>query len=367
MGFSSLRCYQFRNLSDAVHQFSGREIFLIGENGQGKSNCLEALYLLCYGSSFRAHADADMIRNGHSEASVMGHYRSTEGNTQEISVIMKRKESKEIRVNGKKILERKDILLSIPCVVFSHDDLEFIIGSPAKKRRFLNQTLCLYNLRYLDLLKNYKRILHQRNSLLKQKRPDLLDIYNEQLSIFGFEIQEKRKELVFLFNKIVQHYFRRISGLSGTMEIVYHPSWQDCRSPASCREHLEKREGRDRVFRTTTSGPHRDQFFYYYNGADFSRIASTGQVRLLSIILRVAQASFFMEHTGRKPVLLLDDVLLELDSGKRELFIKSLPEYEQAFFTFLPDEDYIHYEKNLTVKYLVSGGGIQSWNERGKS
>lgn len=367
MGFSFIRLYQFRNFTDESHCIDSREIFLIGENGQGKSNYLEALYLLCYGASFRIKYDAYLIQNARDEASVIGKYETELGGEREINVFLKRREAKEIRIDGKRILDRKEILLSIPCVVFSHQDLEFIIGTPSKKRRFFNQTMCMYDASYVDLMGNYKKVLRERNSLLKQKKTDLLELYNQQLIHFGFQIQEKRKKLVKGFNKVFQEHFRKISGLPGKIEIVYNPAWNECQNQNDCAVFLREREAQDRYFRTTTSGPHRDQFFYFLEGSDFCKIASTGQIRLLSIILRVAQTSFYAECSGRKPVLLVDDVLLELDRPKRERFIKSLPDYEQAFFTFLPDEEYVNYESPQTAKYQVVNGRINQWKKQATS
>ncbi|MBN2351424.1 MAG: DNA replication/repair protein RecF [Spirochaetales bacterium] len=363
MGFSTLSVYQFRNLVSDTFSFSSKEIFLIGENGQGKTNCLEALYLLCYGSSFRTRIDSLLIQSGANEASVAGQYSSDEGMAHEISVILKNPGLKEIRMNGKRVADRKEILLSIPCVVFSHDDLEFVSGSPAKKRGFFNQTLCMYDLHYLELLRNYKRVLFQRNSSLKQRSLDMLPVYNSQLVEWGFEIQTKRSNLMGIFNSIVKRYFRDIARLPCDIEIKYRPSWRGCTTRQACLEWLRGREAEDCAFRTTTSGPHRDQFVYMYGNDDFCQKASTGQLRLLSIILRVAQAGFFTDNTGKKPVLLLDDVLLELDAGRRELFVKSLPAYDQAFFTFLPDEDFGRYRKETTAFRRVGEGKIRGWNE----
>ncbi len=363
MGFSTLSVYQFRNLVNDTLSFPSREVFLIGENGQGKTNCLEALYLLCYGSSFRTRIDSLLIRSGEKEASVAGKYSSDEGISHEISVILKNPGSKEIRMNGKRVADRKEILLSIPCVVFSHDDLEFVSGPPAKKRGFFNQTLCMYDLHYLELLRNYRRVLYQRNSSLKQRSTDMLPVYNRQLVEWGFEIQTKRSELMGIFNGIVRQYFKAIARLPGTIEIRYRPSWRDCATREACLDRLRAREAEDLAFRTTTSGPHRDQFVYAYENDDFCQKASTGQLRLLSIVLRVAQARFFTDNTGKKPVLLLDDVLLELDAGRRELFVKCLPAYDQAFFTFLPDEEFGRYRKKTTAFCHVGEGKVGKWKE----
>ena len=126
---------------------------------------------------------------------------------------------------------------------------------------------------------------------------------------------------------------------------------------------LRRKQEKDLSWKNTTSGPHRDRFFFYLGEDDFLKIASTGQIRLISIILKIAQAQFYTNITEKKPLLLLDDVLLEIDKKKRKLLIKMLPAYDQAFFTFLPDEDFASYEKTDTLKYLIKNGVIQEWNE----
>ena len=127
---------------------------------------------------------------------------------------------------------------------------------------------------------------------------------------------------------------------------------------------MAERENRDFTFETTTTGPHRDRFILLHNGKEFAHIASTGQIRLCSLILRVAQARFFSGKTGKRPVLLLDDVLLELDSNKRERFIVELPEFEQAFFTFLPDEQFRKYSGDDTLIYRVVDGDFRREKSR---
>ena len=117
--------------------------------------------------------------------------------------------------------------------------------------------------------------------------------------------------------------------------------------------------------KTTTSGPHRDRFVYRHEDRDFTRTASTGQLRLVSLILRVAQAQFFASRSGRSPVLLLDDVLLELDPTRRKRFLDALPAYEQAFFTFLPDERFNDYRREDTLIYRVADGRIEAYGSGG--
>jgi DNA replication and repair protein RecF len=122
---------------------------------------------------------------------------------------------------------------------------------------------------------------------------------------------------------------------------------------------LEKRREADRIAGVSLSGPHRDRYVFTRDGEEFSAQASTGQRRLLALLLRIAQARRFSEVTGKNPVLLLDDVLLELDPEKRRKFLLVMPEYEQAFYTFLPEEPYERYRKSHTLVYTVSGGVLR--------
>ena len=175
----------------------------------------------------------------------------------------------------------------------------------------------------------------------------------------GLQIQRRREQIIEEFNSTFSLLFSSISGLKGDTRIRYRSSWPKGTDSKEVLDFLAKKEDRDLTFETTTTGPHRDRFILVHNGKEYSHIASTGQIRLCSLILRVAQAKFFSDKTGKKPVLLLDDVLLELDAEKRERFIEDLPEFEQAFFTFLPDEQFRKYGGDDTMIYRVVDGEFQ--------
>lgn len=341
MGFTRLSTYQFRNLGDADIPLDKKNILFVGENGQGKTNFLEAVYLLCFGSSFRTNNEKLFIRHGSGSFRVSGHYIRDDGADLDISVSLREEKSKKtVQVNEKDIRDRKDLVKNIPCIVFSHDDISFISGPPEGKRRFLNQVMSLFNPLYIDVLRRYRKILKQRNTLLKEKRFQDLEIYDEQLAAVGMEIQRKRAETAAEFGRTFEELFTRLSGLPGPCHLVYRPSWRSAEDISGALDALRKKREMDREMGFTASGPHRDRLVYTYNGRNFSEVASTGQLRLMSLILRVAQALYFENKTGRKPVLLLDDVLLELDEKKTGAFIEALPGYEQAFFTFLSKEKY---------------------------
>lgn len=356
MGIVSVKTVGFRNLVDGELTIDAPQVFLVGENGQGKTNLLETLYLLCYGGSFRTRKDEQLKRIGSDVMSVAGEIE-TQGAGRTRVVVRLDRERKSIERDGKPVRDRKQLLEVMPCIVFCHGDIEFVTGAPEMQRTFFDQTLSLYQPNYIELLRRYRRVLKARNTALKQQQRSLVDVYDEQLMEAGLELQARRSALVGEFNETFTRVFRGVSGLPEELMVEYHPSWPEPQAE-TVRRLLARRRERDLAFGTSTSGPHRDRFRYRYADNDFTEIASTGQVRLVSLILRTAQAVFFAEKTGLKPVLLLDDVLLELDPDRRERFLERLPGYEQAIFTFLPDEPFSRYANSDTLIYEVHDGAF---------
>lgn len=366
MPFLSLSLYNFRNLRNDKIDLSSKEVFFIGENGQGKSNLLESLYYSAYGSSFRTHTDSQIIKEKEENFSLRSLYTNDKQSTQQINIIFD-KNKKIIEKNGKRIRDRKELINTIPCVVFCHDDMRFATGEPEFRRFFIDQSLTMYDDLYIDDLRNYRKILKTRNLLLKESKYDMLDIYDQQLVQKGLEIQKKRKMAIFQFNEIFGKLYEQISGIEG-VSIMYLPSWKEIKDEVSKRmpssEELlnllkEKRE-QEKIMCTTLSGPHRDRIIFVRNGEQFIPIASTGQCRLISLLLRVSQAVYYTRITGSKPVLLMDDVMLELDPEKRRRLTAMLPEYDQLFCTFLPGEPYESYKKSTTKIFRIKNG---EWNE----
>ncbi|MBA7564483.1 DNA replication and repair protein RecF [subsurface metagenome] len=359
MGFNCFRSFNFRNLEDKEINLKYPSIFFVGKNGQGKTNFIEGIYTLCFGASFRTNHDQRMIKEGKELSKIQGIFDYDKELNIDISVKLSRKSKKEVRIDLKRIHDRKELIENIPCIVFSPEDLDFIKGPPERRRWFFNQTLSLFDITFIDLLRDYKRVLKSRNILLKQKNKELFDIYNNKLAQLGLTIQSKRELIINEFNQTFLAIFKKISGLDDNLEIVYKPSWNGMISKEDVIRLLENNLEKDVLMGTTTTGPHRDVFSFYLRKKDFTYFASTGQVRLISLILKVAQAEFLYQKSGKKPVLLLDDVLLELDAKKRESFLNNLPIHDQAMFTFLPDENFIKYRSEETLIYSVSEGKLE--------
>jgi DNA replication and repair protein RecF len=361
MGYRNLKLFGFRNLGEQSLDISAPRLFFIGRNGQGKSNLLESVYLLSYGSSFRTKSNREMINYQRKEATVYGTYTASDGSATEGDVAIRvAPGEKELQLNGKKVRDRKTLISNLPAIVFTHDDISFVSGSPDRQRWFFDQTLSLYDPSFIDHLRTYRKLLKMRNATLKEERKELLDVYDTQLATAGIEIQHSRQRAVEEFNPLFSHLFAEISGITDSVHIEYQPSWREALSGEEAAQQLQERRDRDLLYGTTMSGPHRDRFVFRRGERDFAAVASTGQLRLISLILRIGQSTYYSRKTGRLPVLLLDDVLLELDGEKREALLAMLPHHEQAYFTFLPEEAYQRFVTGETRTYWVEDGWVKT-------
>ena len=371
MSFVSVRTVSFRNLADAETDLRGKDIFLVGENGQGKSNFLEALYFCSYASSFRGVRDKEMVRLGEKDCSVAVSLDDSLYN--KVDVIYK-DGKKNISLDGKQVEDRKELLSVAPAIVFCHEDMEFVAGSPERRRWFFDQTRSIWDPLYLEDLRKYRHVLKNKNALLKNLNVSnkaslgegrsrfssdaaaMLDALDIQLAQYGLELGAKRQKTTEEFSLVFEPLYREISGMAG-IGVKYLPSWKEENSQSIIDLLSVKREA-DASFGVSLSGPHRDRYLFTREGEEFSGKASTGQRRLLALLLRIAQAKIFSEKTGKKPVLLLDDVLLELDGKKRQKFLSVMPGYEQAFYTFLPGEHFASYLKHDTIVYNMDSGRL---------
>ena len=356
--FLSVRSYNFRNLINSRLSTDARNIYLIGENGQGKSNFLEMIYLLCFGGSFRTHQDELLVTQGKDDMMVEGTFLDKNGQQNTVSCkLEKEKERKEIRQNGKIVADRKDLIENIPCIVFKHEDIYFVNGTPERRRLFFNQVMGIYDIPFLEKLREYTKVLRMRNAVLKERKLDFLPVLDRQLAVAGLDLMARRTAVTQEFSPLFSDVFKEVSESDMTIQLRYQPSWGEVGSPEAVITLLTEKQDRDLETGMTNWGPHRDRFCFYMSNKDFSKIASTGQSRLITLAMRNAQAVFYTSKTGRHPIFLIDDVLLELDRGKRERFIATLPEYDQAFFTYLPGEE-LYTGRGSEKVYTVEGGAL---------
>ncbi len=356
MSVEKIKLVNFRNIEDTVIDVSSPEVILTGENGQGKTNLIEALYILCYGNSFRTQKLSDCIKHGKEAFDISFVYKDVTGLESTVSFSYDG-ETKNIRIDGRPVRDRKELIYNLPCIVFSHEDMEFVRGEPENRRRFFNQIMTMYDVPFFDYLRAYGHVLRQRNVAIKDARIELLDVYDMKLADYGKHIVSQRAAVCEAFDAIFPDIYSMVSGEDRKISIAYRPSWSQDMTTDGILEKLRSSRETDIHMGTTTSGPHRDRFLITDRNGLFLNSASTGQIRLASIVMRIAQAAFFRQKTGENPLLLVDDVLLELDSVKRSRCLAAFGKYSQAFFTFLPDEKYFSDDDSRPFrKYIVSKG-----------
>lgn len=358
MKFESISYRSFRNIKDGKLKTDSENVILTGINGQGKTNILESVYALSYGSSFRTSNYRELIKHGESEMSLIAEAVSASGEKSKIEFYLNDKKRKII-LDGKEVRDRKELIYNFPLIVFSHEDINYVKGEPEYRRHFFDQTFSMFNPLYLDDTRKYRALLNQRNAAIKNEQYSLLSLYDERLASYGLSIMEERRKGVKEFNKIFPILYKKISQSEKDIKIVYQPSWSSFSKTEEITEYLYSTREKDCRLGTTTSGIHRDRYVVTDENGPFSQTGSTGQIRLASLLFRVAEAKYFTEKTKKLPIFLIDDVLLELDSKKRAAFLDELSGYSQAFYTFLPGESYFNRIKENSIEYVVKEGSVE--------
>lgn len=355
----SLRLYNWKNIINSKLFLGKKTVFLVGENGQGKSNILEAIYYLNYQSSWRDFDFKTLMTLGKKEGfSLQGFFKGASDFNCSLSVKVQ-KNQKILSKNDLFIKDRKDFLDIQAPLIFSPSDLSILQGPPSFRRNFLDQTLTLLDENFLNLWREYARILSQRNFILKNKEEKELIAFNVIFSEKAIQITEKRKELIDTFSSLLPIYMEKMLPISfHDIILSYDSPLIDYRSSGEFEIFLSSHKEREFQQGFSLYGPHRDKFSIKKDGIDISYIASQGQLRALVLILKLLQSNVISKFSHRLPTLLLDDILLEMDLKRREIFFSLLPEYEQAFFTFLPDEPYSLYKKSDTLIYEVEEGSF---------
>ncbi len=354
----SIHPYNFRNLANQKTVLDFSQVLFVGPNGQGKTNFLESIYFLCLAGSFRTRAEEDIRTLGSENFAVNGEVYYHEEKSK-ISILCER-QKKKIQLGNKIVRDRKDLLSILPCVVFIHNDIEFINGNPEKRRTYLDQTLSLIDPLYIADYRRFRQILKNRNKILKEQETQLLSAVDEEFASAGLLIQQSRMKIVSHISDIFSDLFRSISGITDAeIRIEYSPSWKE-ENKESVLAAIRKKHQHELIIGSSLSGPQRDRIRFLYGKNDFRSIASTGQLRLASLILRCVQALLCSRQRENAPILLLDDVLLELDSACRQRFLQNLPPASQSFFTFLPDEKYRYFDNPDVCFYNVHKGEAHS-------
>jgi DNA replication and repair protein RecF len=356
---SHLRLRDFRNYARLDADFASGFHLLLGDNAQGKTNILEAIYLMATLRSFRGVGSAQMIRHGARGYFVGGN--AVGHGEHEIKIFWSADERK-LALDGQPVKKLADYFGALRTVVFCTEDLLLVKGAARARRRFLDLLLAQTNSIYLPLLQRYMRAVRARNALLKNRAGDeaALDSFSQELVKLGGEIIRARRELVPKFSPLARLAYRRISNDAEELRIEYQPSVKN-----DFTVELAHSRARERTYRSTLVGPHRDDLQLLLNEKSAAQFGSEGQKRTLAIALKMAQAEFLAGIHGSPPILLIDDVMGELDAKRRGGFLPLLEHVRktsgQVFMTATEEnwpselgKDLQRWEvKNGTLKNLV--------------
>lgn len=340
MKLYSLILQNFRNYDNLEIDLDEGITALVGENAQGKTNILESIAFLALGKSFRSGTLTDFLAWEKPHGRIRGTAESGE-----LEVFFEREpQSKKIKKHGK-IASAKEFLGSIHIVLFTPDSLEMITGSPRLRRQYFDRLLVQLSPEYFEAHSNYQRALKQRNALLKIGHyGSEMDVWEMRLAVEAEKIWSRRLEFSKFLNGIISELYRSISGGAEEISLIYEPE----------TEHFEERLASSRNF-TTEEGPHRDDFHIFLNGKNISETGSRGEQRSAVLALKIAQIRYIEEKSGRKPILLLDDVFSELDSERQKHLCDLISDYQTVITSCSLDQ--VNTLKNAKV-YRISAGKI---------
>lgn len=362
MIIKSIELADYRNYDFLIMLFDKGTNILFGDNAQGKTNILEAIFVAATTKSHRGSKDREIVKFGKEESHIRT-YLEKEGVETRVDMHLRKSKPKGIAIDGQKIKKAADLLGLCNVVFFSPEDLGIIKNGPAERRRFVDMELCQLDGFYLYNLNHYNKIINQRNKLLKDMylNPDLketLSIWDMQLVSFGSKIIERRYLFAEQLNEIIYEIHKRLSGGKEELTIIYEPDV----SNEEFEKKLRGNQERDIKAKLTSVGPHRDDFSFMVGNVDIRRYGSQGQQRTAALSLKLAEIELVKKVTKENPILLLDDVLSELDSNRQNYLLNSIGEI-QTIITCTGLEEFVNHRFEIDRVYKVSEGSVLCMNQ----
>lgn len=361
MIIKSLELANFRNYEELNISFDKGTNILYGDNAQGKTNILEAIYVSATTKSHKGSKDKEIINFDKEEAHIRT-YLEKENVETRVDMHLRKNKSKGIAIDGQKIKKAADLMGLLNVVFFSPEDLSIIKDGPAERRRFADMELCQLDSFYLYNLNHYNKIIGQRNKLLKDMyfQPELketLNIWDSQLVSFGSKIIERREQFVKQLGDIIFDIHKKLSGGKEELVIAYEPDV----SIEDFEKQMKYNQDKDIRLKQTTTGPHRDDFSFVVNGVDIRKYGSQGQQRTAALSLKLSEIELVKKISKDTPVLLLDDVLSELDSNRQNYLLNSIGNI-QTIITCTGLDEFINNRFEINKIFKVTNGTVNCDN-----
>ena len=333
MTLNTATIVNYKNIGEARLEFSPKLNCLIGNNGQGKTNVLDAIYYMSMCRSYAATSDnSAVIRHGEPYMMLQGSYTRCE-TPLEISVALQRGKRKVVRRDGKEYQRLSQHIGLLPVVMVSPMDWDLVRGSGEERRRFMDLIISQNDSEYLDALIRYNKAVEQRNAMIKREMRDplLYETVEAEMARHAALLHERRQRWTEQFLPIFMHYYNAVAGEGETVTLAYKSHLND----GTMQEHLAATRERDFILGYTTRGVHRDDLELLLDGFAMRRTGSQGQCKTYTIALRLAQFDFLKDNNPAVPILLLDDIFDKLDASRVERIVDvvSSDRFGQIFIT----------------------------------
>ena len=318
MYLKNIKVKSFRNYEEQQIDFGKKINILYGQNAQGKTNILEAIFLCAFGKSFRTKKEKEMIEKDEEFAKVESENQKKDRDGK-ISIILSNK--KIISVNGVKIKKLSELLGNINIVIFTPDDIDILKEGPSERRRFLDMMIGQLRTNYVYNLNMYLKTIEQRNNYLKQKNinESMLEIWDDKLAEYGHNIYKYRKEFIEKIKAEIGEIHKEITDEKITIKYK-----SDCEDIEEYKNHLKRNRQIDKLKGYTTAGTHRDDFKVLINGEEVKVFGSQGQNRTAILSLKLAELKVIHNDIEEYPILLLDDFMSELDEQRISNFLNKI-------------------------------------------
>ena len=355
MWIKSIKVSNFRNYNLEEINFDENINLLYGENAQGKTNIIEAIFLCTIGKSFRTSKEKEMISvNGKKDNCFVEIEFSKKDRDGKIRIELSNKKS--VYVNGIKIKKLSELLGKLNVVIFNPDDINILKGGPQNRRRFMDVMISQLRPNYMHILSLYLKTIEQRNNYLRQIKEqaaniDMLDIWDEKLCEYGLEVNRYRKEYI---EKIQSRIQKIHSQITGDKEVIKLEYISDSFNKEDYLKLLKERRKLDIIKGFTTKGVHRDDFVIYINEKQVNVYGSQGQHRTVILSLKLSELNIVKDEIQESPVLLLDDFMSELDSSRRQNFLEKI-DNAQVIITCT---DKLYIENKEVLIYNVRDGKV---------
>lgn len=360
MQILNLKLLNFRNYEKLEINFNSSKNIIIGKNGMGKTNIVEAIYVLAFTKSFRGSKEDVVIRNHCDLARVEGTIQEKYKN--EFKVIIKTT-GKKVKINNNNIDKISDYLSNINVVLFTSEDLKLIKDTPNTRRKLINIELSQFSNDYLKILTYYNKVLKQRNSYLKtlyinsNASLDYLQILTDQLVSLGMKVYQYRKEFVEHIGKYIQNNYKKISGKVG-LELIYKSDYNN-KTKDELLKIYKKEQQKDIILGKTNMGIHRDDYDFSLNQYSLKDYGSEGEQKNAIISLKMAELEIFKDEKGHYPILILDDLFSELDQEKINNILNFINDDIQTFVTTTELDKVTHKLREGSTIFKVFNGTVE--------